>query len=385
MPPCLILAAASAEPVFVVFILFALLALAATLALPVIADLAPAARVHLTFAIGTAPLILAAFNYFVPVLTRSGSASAPAQALPWLALAAGLLAFAQFIAPDLPLAFPASAWGALIAASGSAAWMLSRGRRTVGRPHACLNWYAAAAFCLALAAAAALAMPLWPDQYAALRRLHLHLNTLGFIGLAAIGTLQVLMPTVAGADTGVTDRLRRDLAPMAAAVLLVATGAAWQAWLAWIGLVLMLIPVVRLGTAWWRLYRSAVFSWHGAAPPLGASLAGFAILLAAGAFQAAGGSSAQNTAFAFILLFLMPLVTGAAAALLPVLLRPGVQTDWHASFRTRTGRYSGVRALLFLLGGLAALLGHEEGAILTLLALVMFVAQTQRALTIRGN
>jgi hypothetical protein len=39
---------------------------------------------------------------------------------------------------------------------------------------------------------------LWPAGYGALRLVHLHLNTLGFIGLTAIGTLHVLMPTVLG-------------------------------------------------------------------------------------------------------------------------------------------------------------------------------------------
>lgn len=372
---------------FPVFIFIALLALAATLALPAIVEVAPAARAHLAFAAGVMPLIIAAFDYFVPVLTRSGTSSAPARALPWLALAAGLLAVAHFVAPGaVPHAISISAVGALLAATGSAAWMLSRGRRAVGRPHACLNWYVAAAFCLAAAAAAALAMSLWPDQYAAAKRLHLHINTLGFIGLAAIGTLQVLMPTVAGRpDAGVADRLRRDLAPAVAGSLLIAAGAAWQAALAWLGLVLWLVPITRLGTAWWRLYRAEIFAWHGLAPPLAGALAGFTVLLAAAALQSAFSGAMTNAAFAFIALFLAPLVTGAAAALLPVLLRPGVQTAWHAGFRAQAGRYSGARALLFLAGGLALVLGREEGAILTLLALVLFVAQIRRALAMRGN
>ena len=276
---------------FPLFIFISVLALAASLALPAFADVAQAARAHLAFAVGVMPLILAAFDYFVPVLTRSGSTSAPARALPWIALAAGSLAFAQFAAREVPFAMLVSALGALIAALASAAWMHMRGARAVGRPHPCLQWYVAAVLCLAAAVAAALAMLLWPDQYAALRRLHLHLNTLGFVGLTAMGTLQVLMPTVAGPDAGAADRLRRDLAPAVAGSVLVAAGAAWPTWLgwlAWIGLVLLLFPVIRLGTAWWRLYRPAMFSWHGAPPSLAASLAGFTILLVDGALQAAG-------------------------------------------------------------------------------------------------
>lgn len=372
---------------FSVFISLALLALAATLALPAIVEVAPAARAHLAFAVGIVPLILAAFDYFVPVLTRSGTASTPARALPWLALAAGLLALAHFIAPGaVPYAFPVSALGALVAATASAAWMLSRGARAVGGPHPCLRWYVAAALCLAAAAGAALAMELWPGHYVALKRLHLHLNTLGFIGLTAIGTLQVLMPTGAGRpDAGVTDRLILDLPPAFLGSLLIAAGASWQVELAWIGLAFWLVPIVRLGAAWWRLYRTEIFSWHGLAPPLAGALAGFVVLLAAGALQSAFGGTMSNTAFVFVALFLVPLVTGAAAALLPVLLRPGVQTAWHAAFRERAGRHSGMRTMLFLLGGLAAILGRDEGFVLTLLALVLFVAQIRRALTVRED
>ena len=372
---------------FVVFILVALLALAGALALPAIAELAPAARVHLAYALGIMPLILAAFGYFVPVLTRSGGASGPALLIPWFALLAGLLAFAQFAAPDaVPHALVASALGALAAACGSAAWMHARGRRALGPPHACLYWYVVAALCLALAACATLAMQLWPAQYAALRLLHLHLNTLGFVGLAAIGTLQVLMPTVAGRpDPEVANRLRRDLAPAAAGTVLIAAGAAWQAALAWIGLALWLIPVARMTAAWWRLHRAAILSWHGAAPPLAGALAGLVVLLATGLLRPLLGGAMTNAAFAFIVIFLLPLVTGAAGALLPVLLRPGVQTPWHAGFRAATGRYAGARALLFLLGGTAVALGREEGVLVSLLALVLFVAQISRALTIRQD
>ena len=369
---------------FPIFILFALLALAATLALSVFVDVSPAARAHLAFAVGIMPLILAAFDYFVPVLTRSDRASTPARALPWLALAAGLLALAHFVAPGaVPYALAASALGALIAASASAAWMLWHGARAVGGPHPCLRWYVAAAFCLAGAAGAALAMGLWPDHYVALKRLHLHLNTIGFVGLAAIGTLQVLMPTVAGRpDDAVTDRLSMDLPPAFLGSLLIAAGASWQVELAWIGLAFWLVPIVRLGAAWWRLYRAAIFSWHGPAPTLAGALAGFTVLLAADALQSRFGGTMANAPFVFIALFLVPLVTGAAAALLPALLRPGVQTAWHTAFRARAGRYSGMRAILFLLGGLAAMLGRDEGFVLTLLALVLFVAQIQRALTV---
>jgi hypothetical protein len=55
---------------------------------------------------------------------------------------------------------------------------------------------------------------LWPAGLCGLARLvHLHLNTLGFIGLTAIGTLHVLMPTVLGQpDPLVAQRLQPPVA-----------------------------------------------------------------------------------------------------------------------------------------------------------------------------
>ena len=44
-----------------------------------------------------------------------------------------------------------------------------------------------------------------------------------------------------------------------------------------------------------------------------------------------------------------------------------------------------MRAMLFLLGGLAAMFGRDEGFVFTLLTLVLFVAQIQRALTVRKD
>jgi len=373
--------------VFPAFIAIALLALAGTVVLPAVLDASPAARVHLAFSVGIMPLILAAFDYFVPVLTRSGGSSRRARALPWVALAAGLLAFAHFALPDAQgHALSAGAFGAMIAAAASAGWMFTRGSRTVGRPHPCLYWYVAAALCLAAAAAAALAMPMHGNLYVVLKRVHLHLNTLGFVGLTAVGTLQVLMPTVAGRpDAQVADRLRRDLPFAVAGSLLVAAGAAWQSWFAWAGLVAWMVPVTRLAAAWWRLYRREILAWHGSATLLAGALAGFAFMLVAPALQSALHAQMRGLPYVFVLIFLLPLVTGAAAALLPVLLRPGVQTPWHAAFRDTAGRHAGARALLFLSGGAAFALGHEEGVALSLVALVLTLLQIQLAIATRKD
>ena len=82
----------------------------------------------------------------------------------------------------------------------------------LGPRHHGLDWYLAALSFLLLALLAIILMPLLPDQRNALRLFHLHANLLGFVGLATLGTLQVLLPTCMGKpDPGAALRLRSDL------------------------------------------------------------------------------------------------------------------------------------------------------------------------------
>lgn len=363
----------------------ALLALAATLALIGFGDVAPSALLHLAFAVGIMPLILAAYIYFVPVLTRSGGAPASVRALPWLALAAGSLSFADMLRPgNIGQEIAIAALAAVAATGAIAGWTLARARRAIGPAHPCLHWYLAAALCLVLALAAVLAMPLWPEQYLALKRMHLHLNMSGFIGITAVGTLQVLMPTVAGRpDPGTGARLRRDLPYAVAATLVIAGAAAWRGPLAIAGAALWGVPLWRLARAWAAQHRAVIVSWHGAAPALGVALAGFALMLFHGAVHGLGIVTTHQAPVAFITLFLLPLVTGAVAYLLPVWLRPGPQGPWHAAVRKAAGRWGGARAGIFLCGGLAYALGVPWGIALSALALLMFVVQVARGLAPR--
>jgi hypothetical protein len=362
-------------PTSLVFI--ALLALPSGLALPAYTSVTPEAGVHLAFAAGIMPLILAAIGYFVPVLTRSRDAPRAMRALPWVALASGALAFAWFLHPaDSPQGY---AWAAALAGGTAVAlaiWIIRRGRSALGSPHPCLHWYLAAVLCLVLGLAAVLAMPLLPDQYIALKRLHLHLNVGGFVGLTALGTLHVLMPTVASrVDPSVAARLRQDLPYAVGAVLLVAIGSGWQNSLAVAGVALWAIPLTRIALVWDSQYGKQIFAWHGAAPSLAAAFVGFCVLTAQGALHGISPGQPAGSGFAFIALFLLPLVTGAAAHLLPVWLRPGPQGSWHLAFRDTTGRWGGVRALLFLCGGIGLSLGYREGAIVSILALGIFMVQ----------
>lgn len=110
------------------------------------------------------------------------------------------------------------------------------------------------------------AMNWWPQVRNELRLLHLHLNTLGFVGLTALGTLQVLLPTaLSDPDADAAQRLRHDLPWAAGGALLVAIGAACWPPLALSGAVMYLAVVFRIGLAWLRRYGWRTIAGDGAA------------------------------------------------------------------------------------------------------------------------
>lgn len=358
----------------VVLVLAAVASFAAAAALPLFHPLPPAAHIHLALAVGVMPLILGAMTHFVPVLTRSTAPHGSVRLIPLLALAAGTLAFYSFAAPNQAYYFAALV--ALAAAGAFAAWIIKRAAGSLGKPHPCLYWYLAAIACLILALAAIATMALWPEQRLALKRFHLHLNTLGFIGLTAVATLQVLLPTVASRpDPQAATRLHQDLKWALGGTLLVALGAAWLKPLAWLGAALWAAPLAHLGKAWLALYLREIRQLHGAAPSLVVALAGFAAALLFGVLHGSGILDTTDSAHAFILAFLFPLVTGAASQLLPVWARPGPQTAWHSRVRQRLGAGSGVRAVLFLAGGILLGLGWRIGLALSIAALAAFLLQ----------
>lgn len=338
-----------------------------------------AAYLHLMLATGAMPLIFGAMSHFIPVLTRTREAGGGVAVIPLVALAGGALAVAAFSLPGMGWGWPAGALLAMVSAFALLAWSRQRRANMLGSPHPCLGWYDAALACLVLALVAMLAAGTWPQYFPALRRFHLHLNTLGFIGLTAVGTLAVLLPTVVGRpDAGAAQRLRRDLPWALAGTLLIAIGAAWFAPLAWLGAVAWAVALARMALAWLRLYPREIFALHGAAPSLAAALAGFALSLLAGAFAAAG--KGFDPTAVFIAGFLLPLVSGAASQLLPVWLRPGVQSAWHANLRARLARHNGVRALLFFAAGIAAGLGQPWGLLLGAAGMVWFLLHAGVAL-----
>jgi hypothetical protein len=119
---------------------------------------------------------------------------------------------------------------------------------------------------------------------------------------------------------------------------------------------------------------------HGAAASLALALGGFTLLLLAGVLHGAGRLQGGEAVAGFVLAFLLPLVIGAVSQLLPVWLRPGVQTEWHRAVRESLGRFAVLRGLTFLIAGLGVTLGASAAAWLAAAGLVMYVLQVLRAL-----
>ena len=353
-----------------IFFLAATLALlAAGLALPRVAELPSPFWAHLVLAVGVMSLITAAMQHFVPVLCRGRGAGPWLARLPWLMVAAGALALAVF-GGLADYSFVSLAAALALAGTGAMlAWMRGKARASVGPAHPGLAWYLAAMACLALGLAAAVLIPWLPDGHMALRAFHIHINLYGFVGLTAIGTLQVLMPTLSNRpDSAVGRRLKLDLKWALAGSLALAAGKAAEFDpLAWLGLAAWAWPLARLAQAWGRLYGREIVRLSGGEPVLAASLVGYACALV-GAAQ-----GLDQPLAVFLPGFLFPLVTGAAAQLAPVWLRPGVATPWHAESRRRLNRLAGLRALLFLSSAVLPVLGYKCAGIPGLTALFWFL------------
>ena len=348
-----------------------------------LAGASPAAAAHAAFALGAMPLIFAAMGHFVPVLTRSGTAEKPIHFLPLALQLAGLLVVAALagVFPGWSLHLAASV--GIAAAVGFLAWQWRRGRAALGRPHPGLAWYKAALGCLALALVAILAGLLWPEAYGVLRLAHLHLNTLGFIGLTAIGTLHVLMPTVLGQpDPQAAVRLRRQL-PWAIGGVAASAAAGLTPALAVMGSLTLGGVVIHTLHGWWRTYGLARLLGDGAAVALSGATCGLLLLVGAGALHGLGGMFARPAIAGFFSLFLLPLVTGALSQLLPVWCHPGPLTPQRTVMRARLVRFGGLRTALFLAGGGLLLGGVTAGVALLAAGIALFAGVLVHALVQR--
>ncbi|MDP2170735.1 MAG: hypothetical protein Q8J96_09970 [Rhodocyclaceae bacterium] len=350
---------------------------AALLAVP------PAPTIHIAFAAGAMPLVFGAIIHFVPVLTRTATPGRPLLLLPLLVQLAG-------IATPLALAGILPGWSLHAAASGVAlaallllVWITRRLRVTLGSPHPGARWYGAALLCLFFAVSL---VPVWlarPELGAVLRLFHLHLNTVGFIGLAALGTLPVLVPTVLGRpDPAAAARLRRELPIAAGGVVLVAAGAAGGnpvgAWLSLGGAALLLWVVGNNLLAWRRTFGFAAIINAGAAASLLAATTGLALLLLLGMAHGLGLMSARPAIASFVAAFLLPLVTGALSHLLPVWRHPGANLPQRRILHARLAWGGRWRAVLFLAGGLWLAFDDARGWLPVAIGMLLFALQLLR-------
>jgi hypothetical protein len=352
----------------ITLIVATLIALLAGQALPKAFEAAPAFWAHIALGMGVMTLITAAMQHFVPVLARTRGAGPWMARLPLLMLLAGGLAVVV-LGGWLDYAWVSMA--ALVGLVGMALmtlWMLKLAKKALGRPHPGLNWYVAAMACLGLALVAALMIPSLPAWHVELRAFHLHLNLYGFVGLTAVGTLQVLMPTAAEqGDPQAALRLRQDLKWALAGALGIALGQAVLPVLTWLGVASWAWVLGRMLWAWWHLHRQRILRLHGAESVLVVAVLGFAASLA----RLLTGDEPSSPLVLFLPAFLMPLVTGAAGVLAPVWLNP-TRVAAHVAGRQILNRWGGVRALLFLTPALLPLLGYKCAGMPALTALFWF-------------
>lgn len=346
----------------------------------------PVVVAHLAFALGVVPLIFAAMLHFVPVLTRTGDPSSWLARLPLFAQADGVLIVAS-MQGMLPydLVYPAAAVD-LIFCLILLRWIIGRAKATLGSPHPGWRWYAAALGCLIMALFAVLLMALWPEGRANWRLFHLHLNVVGLVGLAAFGTLPVLLPTALGLpDPKAANWLRHRLWLLAGGALIVSLGAAFAWELSVMGGALVLVAAISLFGQWLRCFGLGRLIADGVSASLLAALLGFVACLVAGALHAAGVVHGRPTLWAWAAGFLLPLVSGALSQLLPVWRWPGPQSAARLVMRDRmavTGRW---RGLLFLAGALALLAGWSAtGVVLTGVALLLFLSGLLQGVRVSG-
>jgi len=337
----------------------------------------PAGTLHLALSGAVMPLIVAAMCHFVPVLTRTRPAGRAGFVLPTLALLGGLLG-GYGLAHDSTW-LPAGLLLGSIAAATTLAWAALRGSAGLGDPHPGLAWYLGALACLLLGLLAMLAALTWPAWWLPLKRAHLHLNLLGFVGLTALGTLQVLLPTAASyADPDAGRRLRRGLPWAVAGTLVTAVGAAVWPPLAWVGVGAWLIVA---GPFAWSVLRQRRhwLGWHGSGIALAGALGGFLLLLLIGLAHGAGLIPPRPALALLVPMFLLPLVTGALTHLLPLWRWPGAGAA-QAAMRQRLGHGAALRvvACAACATGLAA--GLPGAVWLALLAGAQFLWQLGRGI-----
>ncbi|MBF0124854.1 MAG: hypothetical protein HQL60_05930 [Magnetococcales bacterium] len=331
---------------------------------------------HLVLAVGVLPLILGAMIQFIPALTRTQSAEAWITGLPSAATLAAVVAVVALEYQQRQWLLPAALL-AMTTVVVLMAWIAKRAGLSLGGAHPGVRWYQAALVCLLFGLTAMVGALLRPDYWQPLRTLHVHLNLIGFVGLTAIGTLQVLLPTVAGyRDDRAAGRLCCHLKYAFLGSWMAAVGAAWLHPLSWLAIPLWLFPIIALLRPMWSNRQHLGRSGHsGAAVSLIGAIFGFVLTLFSGIPIMLHWISPEESIPLFLMLFVLPLVTGALSYLLPLWVW-GDQPQRQQHGRVILSRGGALRTLLFLGSGMLVVAGNRDAALLVVMAVMaVFVMQ----------
>lgn len=155
-------------------------------------------HVHAALVGGVAQMILGGFLAFIPPLLMTGRSQRDSHPL----LFAAINTAAVGMATGFWLRNYAVVGGAGLLVVGVFLWIVrdawSQARRSLNAPPLNLWYYAAAVLALfaGLAAGESMAWGVAPESYGYVRLAHIHLNLLGFVTLAIVGTMHNLLPTV---------------------------------------------------------------------------------------------------------------------------------------------------------------------------------------------
>jgi hypothetical protein len=174
-------------------------------------------------------------EHFATALLRTAPVGEWAATARALALNLGIVAVLAGVPTGRPALAAAGAGLAGVVVLAHALTLAARIARALPARLAGAVWYYVAA---AAALLAGMGLGLWlaggvagsADAYLALRLAHVHLNVLGWVGLAVVGTQFTLWPTVLRTHMvpGLEAAMRRALPPLAAGLAVAATGLATQ-------------------------------------------------------------------------------------------------------------------------------------------------------------
>ncbi len=234
-----------------------------------------------------------------------------------------------------------------------------------------------AAFCLGLA--------LWPAEAAAPAAVA-HLVFAVAIMPLILGAMSHFVPVLSRSREPPRGIRRLPWPALAAGALAVGSLGVPAQWRPGVAVASILGLAAASGMAAWTLARGR--EALGAPHPGLHWYAASCLLLAAALVAALGWAALPQHARELRLIhlhlnvlgFVLPLVTGAISQLLPVWLRPGVQTEWHVRTRQEIGRLGGVRGALFVGGGATVMLGWPAGIWLAAAGMALFLVALWRGL-----